>query len=402
MDCETEVRREAESTNGLVQPGRIILVAGLLGGLVIGGFLGRSIGDGSIDSEFSSNPQSDWGGAQSEGNLSPLPSSHTVSLEPVPLPTVRPVDGEYDSLAPLPLMMPDNAAPLARVDETHDKARQENPLLDALLESELPHTNQAEREIWIDVLQGLPLDDAREIVRMRKRLSTGPLVGPLRPQQKPSTAKRTANGLSHGDSKDQHFRETYTAFDRASLIWQHNIANMDVPGFLPGRPVLAEAANAIGATFVCEEIRADEWTAVDTGRSADVTPARGTFVAVSAADGINLTTLGRLVVVDGAVAVDFGHESLPVYPEVRLEEGASLDDAISRIQLWSVEAPAYLERKGGGRFGSTSRSGQPVEAAGKVTGGSLAVGSVDVEASEKELKLLDVRRVMLGGASVHR
>jgi hypothetical protein len=66
---------------------------------------------------------------------------------------------------PAALLQPDDAAPISP---------ESQKALRTVLESELSDLSPADREVWLDVLEGLPAADAVGIVRLWKKFGTGP------------------------------------------------------------------------------------------------------------------------------------------------------------------------------------------------------------------------------------
>lgn len=405
-------------------PSRLFWTLGLVGGLAIGGMLGKlagsaTLGQTQVDSPFSTDFErtaaydrtTELELAESEsfampGSLQTLDSSQSLALSPVPADlsstspataessdavVVRPVDGQLDTGKPNPLFAPVEAAPIAKGTVKPTPPQRYSPLLESLLESELPNANEAERGVWTDVLSGLPLDDAREIIHMRKRLSSSPIVGPLSSRSKASALPKAETK----NTREDRFASTFAAFDKAASVLRHNIANAEGIGFLPGQPMLTEAASGVGAEFLMERIDFDAWSTFETGRSADIAPTRGTFLAVESDDGPRLTTMGRTVRDGGFVAIDFGPRKARVLPLVEIDEETALAEAVRQVRLWSVDAPGRLKRIGQGQFAANEESGDAVVAEGEVATGVLAVGDVDVDQQKHGLSLLEARRVLL-------
>lgn len=302
-----------------------------------------------------------------------------------------------------------------------------NPQLESMLHQELPFADASERQVWQDVLDGMPLDDAREIVRMRTRLSTRPLIGPGTMASVPKLSQSKAQT----PPSIPPFEGSLHAFDAAEQVIRHNIANAGALGFLPGIPLMVEAVDRPGTRCLGEMVLADQWTTLATAREADIVPLGQTFIGVvslkqldtenlhteqftanlqpeedqASADpsettsntdsSIALTKFGRMTASEGYLAVDFADGPRRVLPEVLIEDGESVTDAISRVQFWSVEDPGHLARAGGGRFRSTNRSGLPAISDGVPERNSLAIGDVDVDAAIRQLELLQARRVLL-------
>lgn len=302
-----------------------------------------------------------------------------------------------------------------------------NPQLESMLHHELPFADASERQVWQDVLDGMPLDDAREIVRMRTRLSTRPLIGPGTMASVP----KLSQPKTQTPPQIPPFVESLHAFDEAEQVIRHNIANAGALGFLPGIPLMVEAVDRPGTRCLGEMVLADQWTTLVTAREADIVPLGQTFIGVVsleqldtenlhmdqitadlqpeedqvAADlsettsntdsAIALTKFGRMTASEGYLAVDFADGPRRVLPEVLIEDGESVTDAISKIQFWSVEDPGHLDRAGGGRFRPTKRSGLPVISDVVPERNALAIGDIDVDAAIRQLELLQARRVLL-------
>ncbi|MBL8851062.1 MAG: hypothetical protein JNG89_15390 [Planctomycetaceae bacterium] len=105
----------------------------------------------------------------------PLPD--LAEPETVHADAVVETSGEFGaplSREPDELLHPDDAEPLS-------SGSQE--ALRTILETELADLSEADREVWLDVLNGLPLADAVGIVRLWKKFGNGP--GVLSPSQTP-------------------------------------------------------------------------------------------------------------------------------------------------------------------------------------------------------------------------
>lgn len=383
--------------------------AGILGGVAVGGLLGRSLrldalpSQGAIAGFDSDRPLADdeWPVSAMNDRPGELPAvagdaGTLASLTQDPS-IIRTADVSVDAtrVTGEPVMLPngvprsiddvDDATPLAAAN-----SREADPLLDAILNSELPNATEAELDVWRDVLAGMPVNDAREIIRMRKQLSRGPVVGPglfpvLR-DRKPTKPVQPA---------PSPFDETFAAFDAAARVHQHNIANVGALGFLPGRPLLSEAVDHIGSDFAGEQILSTQWKPMDTFGRHDVAPAKGHFFGVDAGDEVLFTVLGKIAVEDKRLGITFSDRWLPLVPEVVIGEGETVASLLDEIVQWSLDSPLDLERAGAGRFRAGPAAGEAHKTDAELTTGVLAVGDVDVAEEEQQLQLLEIRRQLI-------
>ncbi len=74
-----------------------------------------------------------------------------------------------------------DAGPTASRDQVRD-----------LVEKELPAASQADKQVWIEELEGLPLESVREILLLKKSL--GPLGSPANPGSSDTTSNSTTDG----------------------------------------------------------------------------------------------------------------------------------------------------------------------------------------------------------------
>lgn len=403
MDAE-----RSEESGNKASLSRITMAVGVLAGLAIGAFLGQAVGVISGPA-FSSNAGAaglpDTLDELRVANASPLRPAQDVNLEPVPSADVVHVDGRIgDALVvdnrateqePNVLTIaPESAS--AVIDQVT------NPLLDLLLQDELPHANEAERGVWTDVLDGLPLDDAREILRMRKRLSPSPLSANAKAMHG-VIRRNSVDGLSRlpmDDHRTSPFSGSISALQKAIAIHQHNIANAVSPAFVPGIPVTVEASDGTGVVFLREEIGVAKNDVLETGRHADVACSPGQFIGVGTEADLQLTRLGRLMEHDGLLCVDLGEHPKPVVPTVKLNDDKSLEQAITEVKLWSVESPRYLKRTGASCFQATELSGVPVSLEDDLKHGCLSAASVAIEDEEHAISVLKSRIILIREAGI--
>lgn len=288
----------------------------------------------------------------------------------------QPIDitPENDRAAPPTFLPPTDASPIGTgvVVDLH-----------SMLDREAPELSESEREVWLDVLDGLGEEDAVGIVRMWKLHgsewppSMGPSLGGLdgtlsdlgsaSPEQLPPNAAASDAGLPVAGSD---------VFDELRRITLHNLANAQTPGFRALRPIISDAAfgEPPGESVANYGIRLErlaidiaEGQLIETGDHWDVAirSQSNAFLQVEHDGQIAVTRYGQLQLdAERRLCISAHGESWHLVPEVVVPEPASMvridrdgsvhvrsvgDDemtSIGRIEIWQIRSVQSLESIG--------------------------------------------------------
>ena len=250
----------------------------------------------------------------------PLSPDAIASLAPVPQAADTPQSAAAPQIGDSPQAFRD--AYLQTVsDERPDRFR----MIDALVANELPHATPDEVAIWREALEGLSLQDARGILRMRSQLGSpapltplpsvaiGPRPSPLAmpaitpPATRPATVPVAASP------------STSDALAVAAAAARRNLKRQDCLAYLADYVLISETADGAGVRVIDRRLHDEPGPAIYTGRPLDVSLTGPVFLAVRVGDQTQLTRYGRLSVEDGTVGVDLPDGFAPLDPPVRLD-----------------------------------------------------------------------------------
>lgn len=296
---------------------------------------------------------------------------------------------------PATLPQPDAAAPLSANGER---------ALRSLLEAELPDLPAGDRDVWLDVLQGLPPQDALGILRLWKRFGSippalsreTPVATPLVPAPSPTSAPPLAVPATEAGPESDAVNAR-TSLEAARRIVLNNLLNGRSIGFRRTEPLFSEPASAVPTVALASDdtIPADALQPAPAvqliGTRLDQTP--GELLATAgpidmAIDGEGyfavgdegapyFTRCGRFTRDDrGRLALQTARGALPVQPELVIPADAAAvlispegDVAIVRdgceperigaLRLALFVAPDQLCSLGDALLAPTARSGDP-------------------------------------------
>ena len=303
-----------------------------------------------------------------------------------PAPERREAFAASDPARPLPLAEPGDALPL-----TAELPRSEGgqtvlpvgdpPPLEQLLDRELPGATASERDVWRDVLDGLPLTDAREIVRLRERFGQGTPAWRAEP---PAPVDLTApSAPPRPQASRGRFADSVEALHAAADVHRHNIANADTLGFLPLRPVLeeapAEGGVPGGVRLAGTELASAGEPPIDSAHDSDAAAPAGMFLAVRRGGERLLTTGGRLTRTAGGATL----------------RGCEVVLDGEEPAVFRVPEPLSLEPAGNALYRPTAASGPAEQADAEAERGKRPPLLVDVRAERADLEgLLDRARLL--------
>jgi flagellar basal body rod protein FlgF len=192
---------------------------------------------------------------------------------------------------PQALQPPPAAAPI-------DKATSDRQTMArTIIRDEMPEATAQEREIWLEVLQGLPAEDIKGILRMRKHIgprSSLDLCPPLA-LPTPLTCRTPDTGFSL-----QAIEEGSPVGRRLRQMTWHNLVNRSSVAFKQRIPVLVEApaddSSGIVINHVIRDMRQGELES--TARPLDIALSGPGFLQVRRDDDVRYTRDGRLTLDD--------------------------------------------------------------------------------------------------------
>jgi flagellar basal body rod protein FlgG len=166
----------------------------------------------------------------------------------------------------------------------------------SIIRDEMPEATAQEREIWLEVLQGLPAEDIRGILRMRQHLGTSAAVELWPPLSLPTPqSDRAAEAVDSGGPLRAIAEESDIA-RRLRQITRYNLANRCTVAFKQQIPVLVEGdvehPPGVRITRVVRDMRQGELE--ETGRTLDIAFEGPQFLQVRRGDDIRYTRDGRL------------------------------------------------------------------------------------------------------------
>ena len=266
--------------------------------------------------------------------------------------------------------------------------------LDRLLADELPHASRSERDVWRDVLGGVPLSDAREIVRFRKnfgppsRLTPADLTSAdLMPPSSPAPAFETATEAAARPSAPRR-PQTGSAerpdepFQAILAVHRHNLLNMQTPGYLRLVPVPQEAADVGGVRL--GDVRVDPASVAVEPRASDdpsdVAAPAGMFLRVRRGEATLLTRCGRAVVQNGRAGLTIGGQTLPLADQ---PPGEAAD--VSSWPVFQVDSPSGLRAAGNCLYDATDASGPATRSDGAALPGHTVAAAVEAETEVEAL-----------------
>lgn len=333
----------------------------------------------------------------------PAQATETVFADAV----VDPVGDQHPQAAPrepAALPVPADAAPLS------DDSR---ATLRTLLDAELADLTPADRDVWLDVLDGLPPADAVGIVRLWKKFGSGPglladshLADALPETRKPAILLPTPtadNAISNRDDAASIVRDRIVdvphssqraILDHARQVFTHNLLCMETFGFRRSEPLFGNptASSAAAAPDLNAEriftspppnlriigTRIDHRpgeilkspSALDLAIEGD-----GFFVVTHPDLGEFFTRCGRFSrAPDGRLVLQTTCGELPVAPEIVIPDNAAaltfsadgevtvahsdgVTEQIGTLSLALFVAPAQLSPQNDALFSASERSG---------------------------------------------
>lgn len=317
-----------------------------------------------------------------EGALADFPASSTEAVHAAGESTA-PGHFEDSPSATEPAELPEaaDAAPLA---ESSD-----DPGLRRIVDHELPDLSEADREIWVDALRGLPREDIVGILRLWRKFGGTPAsmlpgepafdigtdddaIG-LRPEQNevelPSPLVPDPP-VSEGDA-------TVAALLAARTIIINNLLNAETTGYRRREVLFAEAGPGPGGVaFLGVRVDHSPGKLVPTASRLDVGIDGPGFYVVADGEQLLFTRCGRFERDDdGRLTLRTTRGGLPLHPEVLVPDPLAAHDAererpegppkavAASIQLAMFADPGGLEPAGDGLYRATPASGAPQIAA---------------------------------------
>lgn len=312
----------------------------------------------------------------------------------------------------------------------------EDRTLKAILDSELAHLSPADRDVWLDVLEGLPPADALGIVRLWKRFGSGPglAVDTHHANALPETftpsilAPTPTTPLPFSDG-GVSARSTHTNLHDARKLVHQNLLSAETYGFRRFDPVFAipSAANLSGAgvdanvsvppptlQMITSRIDHSMGTVVNTASPLDLAiDGDGFFVVTHPDEGEFYTRCGRFSRDDeGRLSLLTSRGHLAVTPEIRIpadcaavmvasdgdvsiHRGADAWEKIGTISLALFVSPAQLAASNDALFKPGEQSGTPQLGRandglrGSLVQRALECSNVDVEGEKRLLRQID-------------
>jgi len=275
--------------------------------------------------------------------------------------------------------------------------------LRAILESELAHLSPADRDVWLDVLEGLPPADAVGIVRLWKRFGSGPGLADeshhanaLPESIAPSILLPTPNSPAPFNADSLVPRTSRTNLREARELVMHNLLSAETFGFRRFEPCFGTPAQASSPANV-EANRADGASGRRgilqmIGARIDHSPGEfmetaspldfaiegdGFFVVTDPEYGESFTRCGRFSRDDdGRLSLLTSRGLLMVSPEiiipndctavtvaldgeVSIRRESGTPETIGVLALALFVAPAQLDARSDALFAATEQSGSP-------------------------------------------
>jgi len=275
-----------------------------------------------------------------------------------------------------------------------------DPTLKAILEAELAHLSPADRDVWLDVLEGLPPADALGIVRLWKRFGSGPGLAvdthhanALPETFQPSILAPTPNTLLPFSDGPAAALTPQTNLREARELVQQNLLNAETYGFRRIEPLfgtpspkleLEGAGSGVAANprpalrMVTSRIDHSMGEVVNTASPLDLAiDGEGFFVVTHPDEGEFFTRCGRFSRDDeGRLSLLTSLGSMTVTPEivipadcarltvsregeVSIHRDSGEPEKIGTIVLAMFVAPAQLIAAGDALFEPSARSGAP-------------------------------------------
>lgn len=282
-----------------------------------------------------------------------------------------------------PAALPEAAAATPISEESQETLR-------AILDAELSHLPPADRDVWLDVLAGLPPADAVGIVRLWKRFGSGPAVGELDPAQAlpdlftPSELAPTPVTSAPG-THPQPALEARLMEARGLVL--HNLQNLATVGYRRVEPIFSTgsphiAANvvtpALPARMIASRIDQAAGGVIETASPLDVAiDGEGFFVVKQPTGRTFYTRCGRFSRdPEGRLALTTSRGELPVEPELKvpgdctallvasngdvsIQREAGEREQLGVLALALFVAPAQLNATDDALFVPSAGSGEP-------------------------------------------
>lgn len=294
--------------------------------------------------------------------------------------------------------------------------------LEQLIDAEFGGLSQQQREVWIEVLSGLPLEDAAGILRTWKQLGRGAEI-----EQQPGLIGANP-GLTRLPPVNTHAADPHDplpnhpelhALRRIRELLVLNLLNADTHGYRRYEPLLSDtsideaAPHSVGVSFDGWRIDQRPGTIQPTGNSLDVAISGAGFFVVMVDGETFYTRCGRFGTDDqGRLMLDQPQHTALLHPEVIVPPGSvgvliDLDGTVhvggrgeesrqlGQLQLATFRDPGRLRPVGGTLFQATADSGPATlhtpnsSGAGSVQHRVLETSNVDLERERSRLECLD-------------
>lgn len=322
-----------------------------------------------------------------------------LATDLVPSPPVQlsaQVSSETDS-APQPLVPAPAAAPIdGQTSEREQRAR-------AIVRDELPEATPQELEVWTEVLQGLPPDDIKGILRMRKNVGPGHSLALSKVLSAPPVETTAPAQL---DSRTPAIVSAIAAEEQTLLqIEEHNRANQNTVAYKRLVPLIVEARLDEGSGVRVRGIVRDMLPGQlqQTRRRLDVAIDGSGFLQVRRGEDVRYTRDGRLSIdPEGQLRMQATLEPWLLDPPVVVppeatqitisEDGTvtarfteETSEELGQIAIVQFIDPTALEADAEGLYAATPTSGIPhPNDADALSGSSLRQGYL--EASNVDLR----------------
>lgn len=291
-----------------------------------------------------------------------------------------------------PAELPDaDAAPLSAIADER---------LREIINHELADVPDADREIWLDALEGLPPEDALGILRLWRKFGDFPsaTLSAMPSLDLPSVAT-PAPGLNSPPFSPlpapaevaSGTDSAAAALHQAQYILAHNLLNAETIGFRRREIVWGEADGSKFIASVNDRLDLRQGRLIETGNPLDVAIDGAGFFTVTNGERENFTRCGRFSRdPQGRLVLRTAGANLTVQPEVlipadavrvsiahdgRIEAHSREDGTVvdcGRIQLALFADPVQLASAGDSLFTATEASGPPL----MTTPGEEASGSL--------------------------
>ena len=285
-----------------------------------------------------------------------------------------------------------------------------------VIREELPDATAQERDVWYDVLLGLPIKDVRGILQMRKRLGSGTTFAlqsecestlPAAAHDSASSSLSPAETSFAAHVDDALHGETIDALHTLRDLNRQNLLNRDTIAYKRLVPLVAEATTTDEGTvdlgIRCLGVIRDMTSGPlrPTERSLDVgidpSAFRTAFFQVRRGDEVRFTRAGRLGVDgEGRLKLLATEEEWLLEPPIFLPSDAAgiAIETDGRVQATSIDGqdpreagriaavlflnPDGLRPAGGGLYEATGASGRPTATTfGSPETGELMQGYVE-------------------------